>query len=36
MADGDLDGDALRRREQALRKRFEAVKRRLREHLGEP
>ena len=34
LADDELDDDALRRREQALRKRFETVKRRLKEHLA--
>jgi RNA polymerase sigma-70 factor (ECF subfamily) len=33
MADAELDGDALRRREQVLRKRFEAIKRQLRDQL---
>ena len=34
MADGDLEGDALRRREQVLRKKFEGIKRSLREALS--
>jgi len=34
MADGELDADALRKREQVLRKKFEAIKRQLRDHLG--
>ncbi len=35
MADGELDDDTLRKREQALRKRFETIKRRLKERMGE-
>jgi RNA polymerase sigma-70 factor (ECF subfamily) len=34
LADEDLDDDALRKREQALRKRFETIKRHLKEHLS--
>jgi RNA polymerase sigma-70 factor, ECF subfamily len=33
LADDDLDEDALRKREQSLRKRFETIKRHLKEHL---
>lgn len=33
MSEGELDADAVRKREQALRKRFETIKRRLRELL---
>lgn len=33
MADGELAPDALRKREQVLRKKFESIKRRLRESL---
>jgi RNA polymerase sigma-70 factor (ECF subfamily) len=33
MADGELDGDALRKREQVLRKKFESIKRQLREQI---
>jgi len=34
LADDDLDDDALRKREQSLRKRFETIKRHLKEHLS--
>jgi RNA polymerase sigma-70 factor (ECF subfamily) len=34
LADHDLDDDALRKREQSLRKRFETIKRHLKEHLS--
>jgi RNA polymerase sigma-70 factor (ECF subfamily) len=34
LADDELDDDALRRREQTLRKRFESIKRHLKEHLS--
>jgi len=34
MADAELDGEALRKREQVLRKRFEAIKRQLRDHIA--
>ncbi|HUQ05881.1 MAG TPA: sigma-70 family RNA polymerase sigma factor [Kofleriaceae bacterium] len=36
LADDELDDDALRKREQTLRKRFETIKRHLKEHLNEP
>ncbi len=35
MADEELDAEGLRKREQALRKRFETIKRRLRAHMDE-
>jgi RNA polymerase sigma-70 factor (ECF subfamily) len=34
LADDELDDDALRKREQSLRKRFETIKRHLKEHLS--
>jgi RNA polymerase sigma-70 factor (ECF subfamily) len=34
MGGGELDPEALRKREQVLRKKFEAIKRQLRDHLG--
>jgi len=34
MADGELDGEDLRKREQVLRKKFESIKRKLRAQLG--
>jgi RNA polymerase sigma-70 factor (ECF subfamily) len=34
MADDDLDGEALRKREQVLRKKFEAIKRQLRDQIA--
>lgn len=35
LADDDLDDDALRKREQSLRKRFETIKRHLKAHLAD-
>lgn len=35
LADDELDEGALRRREQSLRKRFETIKRHLKQHLSE-